>query len=379
MKYREFQGKQISQLGFGAMRLPTDGEGWTAPINTKATEEMILCAYENGVNYYDSAYVYHGGNSEKVIGEIFNRNKIRDKINIATKLPTMPQFIEGDYNAFFNEQLERLGTDHVDFYLIHSLEAQKWEDLKKHGVLEFMDSLKKSSKISHIGFSFHDSYDSFVKILGDYDWEFCQIQMNFLDVDEQATLKGLEYAYEKKGIKVVIMEPLRGGKLLGIGGAELDKIKAETGYKEETAAKAAFNFLWNRPEILTVLSGMHRLSDVAENVKSAGEAEVGGQSEVEKAFLARLKEYIESKPSISCTACRYCVEGCPQNIDIPRAFSSYNEAVAFNAVKENAGMTKATNPNVGNCVECGQCEEVCPQHLQVPELLKKVCELFEIK
>jgi len=376
MQYRKFQDKQISQLGFGAMRLPTQGEGWTAPIDVKATEEMILYAYENGVNYYDSAYVYHGGKSEEVIGDIFKRNNIRDKINIATKLPTMPDFISADYNKLFEEQIRRLQTDHIDFYLIHSLEKAKWESLKEHGIIEFMDKLKSTGVISHIGFSFHDDYDAFVKILGDYDWEFCQIQMNFLDVDNQATLKGLEYAYTDKGIKVVIMEPLRGGKILGVQGPQIDRIKEESGYEEKTAAKAAFDFMWDRPEILTVLSGMHQLSDVVENVKNADIAEAGKLPENEKKFLAALKAYIESQPTIACTACRYCVEGCPQDIDIPAAFSAYNDAITFNTVEMNAAMTKQRNANIPNCVECGQCEEVCPQHLEVPELLKKVCALF---
>ncbi|MCL1804012.1 MAG: aldo/keto reductase [Eubacteriaceae bacterium] len=377
MKYRDFHGKSISQLGFGAMRLPTSGQGFGAPIDMAKTEELFIHALENGVNYWDTAYVYHNGKSEEAIGSILSANGYRKEINIATKFPTMPQFEASSFEDIFNEQLKRLRTGYIDFYLIHSLEASRWESVKGRGIIEFLDSLKSQGLIHHAGFSFHDNYDAFVKILGDYDWDFCQVQMNFLDVENQATMKGIEYAY-KKGLKVAIMEPLRGGQIIGVKGPDVDKIKEDTGYSEKTAAKACFDFLWDRPEILTVLSGMNRMEDLAENIANASIAEVGGLGEIEKSFLSRLKELIEERQAIKCTLCEYCLEGCPAEIDIPRAFRAYNDAKAFDSPRMGAGQLRRFNPNITNCQDCGACEEVCPQQLPVRELINEVIEFFQL-
>ena len=376
MKYRDFHGKKISQLGFGAMRLPVL-DGQASNIDMKQTEEMIMYAYENGVNYYDSAYVYHNGYSEVAIGEIFKKNGIRDKINIATKFPTRGSFANEGFEATLDEQLKRLQTDHIDFYLIHGLDLKKWKGLKDDGILDFLDSLKTSSKTTHLGFSFHDSYDSFVEILNDFDWNFAQIQLNFMDIEFQAGIKGLEYA-DSKGIPLVIMEPLRGGRVLTVQDPHVIELKEKNGIKNESLAKTCLSFLFDRPEILTVLSGMQRLSDVKENVDTASETGIGELTQNQQGFLDELKTYLESKETVACTGCRYCVPECPQNIDIPQALSAYNDVVIYNSKSFNATQVKRRNPNIANCIECNNCTNICPQELEIPELLKKTRSFLEI-
>jgi predicted aldo/keto reductase-like oxidoreductase len=336
-----------------------------------------MYAYEHGVNYYDSAYVYHDGKSEVAIGEVFKNNDIRDKINIATKLPTFGHFAEGNFNDAIEEQLRRLQSDYINFYLIHGLNGDRWDDLKKHGIVEFLDDLKKSDKVEFVGFSFHDTNENFVKIIDDYDWNFAQVQLNFVDVEYQAGIAGLEYAYSK-GIPLTIMEPLRGGRLIGVRGPEVDEIKEKYAYTEDSIAPAAFGFLFNRPEILTVLSGMHRLSDVEENVETASSIGPGELSAANSEFLAAIKEYLESKDTIPCTGCGYCLSECPQEIRIPQVLGAYNDAIVYNSAEFNAGQLRRNNTNVENCVECCNCAEVCPQHIAIPEMLKKTRELLGV-
>jgi predicted aldo/keto reductase-like oxidoreductase len=376
MKYRDFKGEQISQLGFGAMRLPTTG-GFGGEIDFAKTEEMLLYAYEHGVNYFDSAYVYHNGKSEEVIGEVFKKNNFRDKINIATKLPTMMHFAEGHFMENFEEQLRRLQTDHIDFYLIHGIDLARWKTLKENKILDFIDKLANSDKVRYLGFSFHDEYDSLVSILGDYDWNFAQIQLNFIDAEYQAGVKGLEYA-ASKNVPLTIMEPLRGGRLINISGPEVDEIKSEFGYEKPTIAKACFDWLFDKEGILTVLSGMNKLSDVVENIESASEVGIGEQPQSEKDLLIKIKAYIESFDTIPCTSCRYCVPECPNDIEIPAWLNAYNETLVYKN-KDMARMMSSRMPTGPNdCVECGNCAAVCPQHLEIPELLKKTKELLAL-
>ena len=376
MKYRDFHGKKISQLGFGAMRLPLSGES-ARDIDIKLTEEMIMHAYESGVNYYDSAYVYHDGYSERVLGEILKKNSVRDKVNIATKFPTRSAYAEGNFEGALDEQLQRLQTDHIDFYLMHGLDLQRWNNLVSNGVLDFLKSLETSDKAVHLGFSFHDSYESFTEIINAFDWDFAQIQLNFMDAEIQAGIKGLEYAHSK-GVPIVIMEPLRGGRVLSIQDPYVDELKKKYGLQDESLARTCFSYLYDRPEILTVLSGMHRFSDVAENVVTASETGIGGMTDSQRDFLAELKSYLESKDTVPCTGCRYCVPDCPQEINIPQALSAYNDVIIYNSKSFNAAQVMRMNPNIVNCAECGNCSEVCPQQLDIPVLLKKTRALLEI-
>ncbi|MBR6801224.1 MAG: aldo/keto reductase [Eubacteriaceae bacterium] len=372
MKYRHFNGKDISQLGFGAMRLPTLENG---EINKEESFRLFKYAFDEGVNYYDTAYVYHGGKSEVVLGEWVKNEGIRDKVYIADKLPTLQLNDDFDANAIFAEQLERLDTDYIDFYLMHALSLDKWNKLKELGIIKFMDEIRAKGKVKYIGFSFHDDYDAFVKIIDDYDWQFCQIQLNFMDIEIQAGIKGLEYA-ASKGIPVTIMEPLKGGKITQIKDPYTTKLKNAYKLQDVPTATICLNFLFDRPEVLTVLSGMNVYDHVVENIKAASNCQPGAQSEAEKRFLTDLRDYINGKATIPCTACRYCVDGCPNSINIPRIFDMYNDAVMYDTFERNkAGYDRM--PSTGkDCAECGQCEDACPQHLTIMDYLKKVDEYF---
>ena len=375
MQYRAFQKERdISQLGFGFMRLPLKGSD-PAEIDAEKTEEMLLYAYEHGVNYFDTAYVYHGGRSEVVLGELLSKNNIRDKVNIADKLPAFDLNEEWDPYALFDEQLRRLGTLVIDFYLLHNLTRKKWDMLKQRHILEFLAHIRKSGHIGHIGFSFHDDTEAFRYILDDYDWEFCQIQLNFMDVAYQAGLAGLEYAGQK-GVPVVIMEPLKGGQLLMMKDPYVDMLKVKHGLTDVPTAQICLNFLFDRPEVLTVLSGMNQLCQVEENVRTACVMTPKMQPANERAFLEELRIYIQGKDAIPCTACCYCVEGCPQGIEIPEVFELYNNARMFDSLKHNRNSYNKLHRNAETCIACGQCVGVCPQGLEIPELLKKCTKLL---
>lgn len=369
MLYRDYKGgKNISQLGFGAMRLPqlsTDPKD----IDKKTTEAIIMRAFELGVNYFDTAYVYHNGASETVLGEILRNNHIDDKVNIADKLPTF--WIEENFKPFdlFDEQLRRLGTDRIDYYLIHNLNKDKWAQLKNKGILEFMEKTRNSGKIGTLGFSFHDNFDAYREIIDDYDWEFSQIQLNFMDIEYQAGIKGLEYA-ASKGIPVIIMEPLKGGQLMMLQDPQVSALKEKYGLSDIPTAEICLNFLFDRPEVLTVLSGMNALCQLEQNVVAASKTSPGTMPEGQKLFLNELRAYILTKNMIPCTGCSYCTEGCPQEIPIPDLFEMYNNGIMFDSQTANRAQYQRFYTQTKDCVNCGQCESVCPQKLAIPELLK---------
>ncbi len=368
MEYRKFNNKiEISQLGFGAMRLPVFDAN-PANIDQKATEEMFMYAYENGVNYFDTAYVYHNEMSETIVGKILNSNKIRDKVKIATKLPLFN--LDGfDPYKLLDTQLKRLGTEQIDFYLLHNMNEKKWAKIKQLGILEFIQKAKASGKIAHIGFSTHTSYEGFKQILDDYPWEFTQIQLNIMDTEYQAGIKGLEYAYSKN-IPVIIMEPLKGGQILSVKDDQVDELKKKHNLENTPVSRIALNFLFDRKEIMCVLSGMGEMAQVKENIKTASMMKEGMQSENEKAFIKEFKDYVNSKNIISCTACRYCVKGCPVHIDIPGVFELYNNAVMYNSPEFNKVQLERFHKNASECIECEACKSVCPQQLDIPELIK---------
>ncbi|WP_026525037.1 aldo/keto reductase [Butyrivibrio sp. MB2005] len=368
MKYRKNrQGGDISLLGFGCMRFTRKGAG----IDMEKAEKEIMRAYELGVNYYDTAYIYPG--SEVAIGEIFEKNHIREKIQVATKLP---QYLIANKDAiekYFKEQCSRLRTNYIDYYLMHMLsDINAWEKLKKLGIEEWIAEKKASGEIKHIGFSFHGNSEMFIEILNAYDWDFCQIQYNYLDEVSQAGRKGLEAAGEK-GIPVIIMEPLRGGKLVDLLPEKAKKLIAED-EKHRSAAELAFRWLWDQPQVTCVLSGMNSVEMVEENCRVASEVEAGEFTEKDFQLIDQIKASINERLKVGCTGCGYCMP-CPKGVDIPSTFRCYNAMYMDNKGTGRqeffriVGMRK--EPGLpSQCIECGKCESHCPQHINIRQELK---------
>ena len=369
MHYRKDKyGDELSILGFGCMRFTKKGGN----IDIDKAEKEILAAYQAGVNYFDTAYLYPG--SEAAIGEIFERNHMRGKIHIATKLP---QYLVGSRAAldrFFNEELSRLRTDYVDYYLMHHMtDVAMWEKLKKVGILEWIDEKKKSGQIRNIGFSYHGNTDNFLRILNDYDWDICQIQYNYYDERSQAGVDGLRAAAEK-GIPVVIMEPLRGGKLVNLIPESAKKVMKESG-RNWSPAEWGFRWLFDQPEVTVVLSGMNSLEMVEENCRTAATAEAGHLTEADRETLRRVTEAIREKEKVGCTGCRYCMP-CPQGVDIPGTFLCYNTMYIEGKHQgrfqyaQTVGLTREP-AFATQCIGCGKCELHCPQEIPIRAKLKE--------
>ena len=355
-------------LGFGCMRFARKGNG----IDMEKAEEQIMAAFRAGVNYYDTAYIYPG--SEAAIGEIFERNHIRDKIHIATKLPQYMIKDRSGLDKYFNEELSRLRTSYIDYYLMHHLtDLPMWEKLKDVGILDWIKEKKAAGAIRNIGFSYHGNTDNFQKILNDYDWDFCQIQYNYLDEVSQAGVDGLRAA-AAKGIPVVIMEPLRGGKLVNMLPAGAKKVMQESG-RGWSPAEWAFRWLYNQPEVTVVLSGMNSLQMVEENCRTASEAEPGHLTEADFEVLEKVKKIIREREKVGCTGCRYCMP-CPKGVDIPGIFRCYNamftesKSLGRFQFAQTVGLTKEP-AFATQCVQCGKCEQHCPQGLPIREKLKE--------
>ncbi len=369
MQYRKDKyGNDISVLGFGCMRFTKKGNA----IDIDKAEAEIMAAYKAGVNYYDTAYIYPG--SEAAIGEIFERNGIREKINIATKLPQYMLNSRAAVDKYFDEELSRLRTTYVDYYLMHHLtDVYMWEKLKEIGILEWIEEKKASGQIRNIGFSYHGNTENFLNILNDYDWDFCQIQYNYLDENTQAGAEGLKSA-AAKGIPVIIMEPLRGGRLVNMLPDTARKTFAESG-RGWTPAQWAFRWLYNQPEVTCVLSGMNSVEMVEENCKTADEAVPGHLTEDDFKLLQKVTGQIREKEKVGCTGCRYCMP-CPMNVDIPGTFRCYN---AMYMESKNGGrieyfQTVALTKEpafASQCIECGKCEMHCPQNIPIREKLKE--------
>lgn len=378
MKYRKF-GKlnwDVSVLGFGAMRLPVKDNNVFGPnIDEDRAIKMIRYAIDNGVNYIDTAWPYHGGNSEILIRKTL-QNGYRGKVRIATKLPSWLIKNAEDMDKFLDKQLEKLQTDCIDFYLLHALNKKNWENYKKLSIFKWIKKVLDQGKIKYIGFSFHDDYNTFKDIIDAYDWDFCQIQYNYLDIDCQAGRKGLKYAAEK-GIAVIIMEPLQGGNLARNMPNQIQEIFNQATTKR-SKADWALQWLWNQPEISVVLSGMSTMEQVKENIKSADEAAINSLLDEELQFINRVADCYKKLTPIPCTGCGYCTP-CPNGVDITNNFKIYNEARLHNAFKEKVVEYFKWNEKAraANCVSCGKCENVCPQKLKISKLLKDVTEYFE--
>ena len=369
MQYRtDKNGNRLSILGFGCMRFTKKGNA----IDIDKAEREIMAAYNNGVNYFDTAYVYPG--SEAAIGEIFERNHIRDKINIATKLPQYLISSAAAIDRYFNEELARLRTDHVDYYLMHHVtDVAMWEKLKAVGILDWIKEKKESGAIRNIGFSYHGNTDNFLKVLNDYDWDICQIQYNYLDEVTQAGKDGLKAAYEK-GIPVVIMEPLRGGKLVNMLPEGAKKAMEASGHNW-SPAEWGLRWLYNQPEVTVVLSGMNSEEMVLENCRTASETPEGSLTPDDFAVLEVVKEKIREKEKVGCTGCRYCMP-CPKGVDIPGIFRCYNAMYTESKSQgrfqfaQTVGLTKEP-AFATQCIQCGKCEQHCPQSLPIREKLKE--------
>ena len=375
MQYRKDKyGNDLSILGFGCLRFPQKG----GRIDMAETEREICLAIKQGVNYFDTAYIYNG--SEAALGEILERNGLRDKVNIATKLPYYLIRNPAGLDRMFAEELKRLRTDHVEYYLMHMLnDIQAWNRLRDMGTEDWIENKKASGQIGQVGFSYHGNTEMFCKILDAYDWDFCQIQYNYLDEHSQAGRKGLRYAHSK-GIPVIIMEPLRGGRLVNLLPEKAKKLFSEHPVKR-TPAEWGLRWLWNQSEVTVVLSGMNSDPMVRENIRIASEARAGEQGEREAALYAAVVKAIHENVKVGCTACGYC-QPCPKGVDIPGTFAAYNRWYGEN--KRNAFMDylkcttmRKNSTAAGNCIGCGKCEKHCPQGIAIRQELKEAQKALE--
>lgn len=368
MEYRlDKYGNKVSQLGYGCMRFTKHA----GVIDFEKAEKEIMFAYEHGVNYYDTAYLYPG--SEECLGRILAKNGIREKVYIATKLPQYAIRKDAAIEKTFQEELKRLQTTYVDYYLMHMMtDYSEWENLLSLGILDFIKRHKEDGSIRQIGFSYHGETEMFLKILNAYDWDFAQIQYNYLDEHSQAGRRGLEEA-RNKGVPIVIMEPLRGGKLVNLPKGAKD-VMAKSGH-DYSPAEWGLRWLWNQEGILCVLSGMNSLEMVEENIRVASSAQIGDFKDEEFEVIAKAKKIIKEKEKVGCTGCRYCMP-CPKGVDIPSNFYYYN--LLYIDKKMQARFEFAQNMGLrlqpgfaSQCIECGACEKHCPQHLPIRKLLKE--------
>ena len=377
MQYRKF-GKldfQTSILGFGCMRLPVLNRD-QANIDEVEAIRMIRHAIDNGVNYVDTAYPYHQGQSEICVGKTL-QNGYREKVKLATKLPVGRCQKFEDFDTLLNEQLEKLATDHIDFYLLHGLNRITWDKVKKLGIERFLEKALADGRITYAGFSFHDEFPVFKEIVDAYPWTFCQIQYNYMDTEFQAGTKGLQYA-AAKGLAVIIMEPIKGGKLAKTPPPPILELwsKAE---EQRSPAEWALRWVWNHPEVTMLLSGMSTMKHVEENLRVANVAKPNSLSEQELTLINDVKKRFRLLSKIECTACGYC-QPCPSGVDIPRNFAIYNDAYIYDDNNSSRfAYNTFFNPitRASACTECGACEEACPQHLSIRDHLKEIQKAFE--
>ena len=375
MNYRKDKyGNDLSVLGFGCMRFPQK----QGKIDMEQTEQQLLEAIRGGVNYFDTAYIYPG--SEAAVGAILEKNGLRQQVHIATKLPHYLVKKPEDLDRIFNEELKRLRTDYVDYYLMHMLtDPDAWGRMKDLGIEKWLQEKKDSGAIRQVGFSYHGNSEVFCRLVDCYDWDFCQIQYNYMDEHTQAGRTGLNYAHEK-GLPVIIMEPLRGGRLVNQLPDAAKKLMAN--YKEQyTPAQWAFRWLWNQPEVTVVLSGMNSMEVVRENMQTASQTQVGSLRPEDDAMLRQVVAAITANMKVGCTGCGYCMP-CPKQVDIPGTFSAYNRRYTdswYTAMKEYFMCTtlRKNSAAASNCVECGKCEKHCPQGIPIRQELKNARKVLE--
>ncbi|MCF7833101.1 MAG: aldo/keto reductase [Candidatus Marinimicrobia bacterium] len=376
MKYRKFgkTGEKLSALGFGCMRLPVVN-GDMNNIDEPKAISIIRQAIDGGVNYIDTAWGYHGGNSEPVTAKAL-ANGYREKVQLATKLPCWLVNEPSDMDKYLNLQLEKLQTDHIDFYLLHALNRKSWENMKENGLFDFLPRIKADGRVRYVGFSFHDSYEVFEDIINAYDWDFCQIQYNILDEKYQAGLKGLKLA-AKKGMGVVIMEPLRGGGLTNNIPENIqeawDNIKPQ-----RTPVDWALSWLWDQKEVGILISGMNEPWHITENLEVASRSGIGTLTEDNKEQLKNVRDMYHDRIIVNCTQCAYCMP-CTHGVNIPSCFQFLNHGSMINNLEEGKRLYNILvkeEQRASHCIACGECLDKCPQQLPIPQTMEMVVEKF---
>lgn len=371
MKYFDFKGQKISRLGFGCMRFQTiDGDN--SKIDKKVASKILKKAIDKGLTYIDTAYPYHDKMSETFVGEFLEENNLRDKIYLASKMPCWLVKEKEDFNRIFNEQLEKLRTNYLDFYLLHSLDIKRFREMVDLGAFDFLDELKEKGLVKNVGFSFHDEYEAFEEIIKSYDWDFCQIQLNYLDINLQAGMKGYELAKEM-GIPLVIMEPVKGGRLANPP-QEVSDLMAD--FTDLSPAQMALKFPLSLDNVMCVLSGMNTSDQVSENMAIASADPSLSEKEIE--FYEKARKIYKTREQIACTACEYCLP-CTVEINIPKVFSMWNNAYLYDEAEKSKKayeeyLKDGVNPEA--CIECGKCENICPQSLEIIEGLRKANEFL---
>jgi predicted aldo/keto reductase-like oxidoreductase len=379
MQYRSF-GRldwKASALGFGCMRFPTpDGDRFSGQIDEAESLRMVRKAIDSGVNYLDTAYVYHDGQSERLLGKAL-QDGYREKVRLATKLPVWMVKSAADFDRLLNEQMQRLQTDHIDFYLLHALSGTRWREIVlKHKLLKRAKAALKDGRIRHLGFSFHDEYEAFEEIVKGSDlWSFCQIQYNYMDTENQAGTRGLKLAAEK-GLAVVVMEPLMGGRLAD---PPQDVREAMEGFPmRRSPVEWALDWLWDQPEVSVVLSGMSTMAQVEENLSFADRSGIGSFGAAEQALIAEVREKYGKRIAIPCSKCNYCMP-CPNGVWIPANFEFFNFAHLYDNVADarfRYGIFLTESQRASACIACGICEELCPQKIAISEWMPKVAALL---
>lgn len=379
MQYRKF-GKEdfkTSLLGFGTMRLPTVSDK-SSEVDEEKAIELLRYAIDNGVNYIDTAYIYHGGKSEVVVGKAL-KDGYREKVMVVDKLPVWLARTYDDFDKLLDEQMERLDVECIDIFLLHALNKKIWNRIKKMGVIDFLNKSKEAGKINYSGFSIHDSFETFKEIVDSYEWTMCLIQQNYLDADKQVEVKGLKYASEK-GLAVAIMEPLKGG-ILANPPEDVQRIW-DTASNKKKPVEWAFSWLANYPEVNVILSGMNDLEHIKENIDIFSRCKENVLSEDELSLIEKVRKKYNEKIKVHCTKCQYCMP-CPVGVDIPKNFTYYNNAFMYGDIKNVAysyqkGLIRRTKAS--NCIDCKKCEEKCPQNIKISQVLKEVDkELSSVK
>ena len=374
MKTRHFKAGNIdlSLLGFGTMRLPMHED---RTIDEKRAIDLIRHGIDNGINYIDTAYMYHRGRSEDLVGKAL-ANGYREKVFLVDKFPVWVSKGKEDNRRVFDKQMGRLGMDGVDLYLLHSLDRDNWKLVKEYEAIPFLEQLKAEGKIKHIGFSFHDNFELFKEIIDSYDWDCCQIQLNFMDKDFQAGVKGLKYA-GSKGIPVIIMEPLKGGKLTAKVPDEISKIWDEAD-ANRSAAEWAFRWIGDFPEVMTVLSGMSNEEQLKENLNTFKTIEANSLTDKEHEIINKVSDKYNEMIKHSCTGCEYCLP-CPSGINIPKLMDLVNDYYLYKGsdkVYDDYKMWISSQQDSTKCIECKKCENICPQSLKITEVMKEATSLF---